>query len=87
MHMVSMDSYLSSLYYNAKRPRGLGGVNRLYNDVKKEGKFKISRKQITNWLMKQDTYTLHKPMRRRFRRNRVMVGGIDQQWQMDLADM
>ena len=37
--------------------------------------------------MKQDTYTLHKPIRRRFKRNRVMVGGIDQQWQMDLADM
>ena len=32
-------------------------------------------------------YTLHKPIRRRFRRNRVIVGSIDQQWQMDLADM
>ena len=37
--------------------------------------------------MKLDTYTLHKHIRRRFKRNRVMVGGIDQQWQMDLADM
>ena len=37
--------------------------------------------------MKQDTYTLHKPKRRHFRRNRVIVGGIDHQWQMDLADM
>ena len=32
-------------------------------------------------------YTLHKPIRRHFKRNRVIVGGIDQQWQMDLADM
>ena len=37
--------------------------------------------------MKQDTYTLHKPIRHHFRRNRVIVGGIDHQWQMDLADM
>jgi hypothetical protein len=37
--------------------------------------------------MKEDAYTLHKPMRRHFKRNRVIVGGIDQQWQMDLADM
>jgi transposase InsO family protein len=37
--------------------------------------------------MKQDTYTLHKPMRRHFKQNRVIVGGIDQQWQIDLADM
>ena len=37
--------------------------------------------------MKQDTYTLHKPARRHYKRNRVNVGGIDELWQMDLADM
>ena len=63
------------------------GVDRLYKDVKKEGKFNISRTKIKEWLMKQDTYTLHKPIRSHFRRNRVIVGGIDHQWQMDLADM
>ena len=59
----------------------------LVHGRRKEDKFAISRKQIKEWLMKQDTYTLHKPMRRRFKRNRVIVGGIDQQWQMDLTDM
>jgi hypothetical protein len=82
-----MDDYLPSIYYHPKRSEGFGGVGRLYQDVKKEGKFKISRKEIKAWLMKQDAYTLHKPMRRHFKRNRVIVGGIDQQWQMDLADM
>ena len=82
-----MDEYLSSVYYDPKRPGGFGGVDRLYDDVKKEGKFAISRKKLKEWLMKQDAYTLHKPMRRHFKRNRVIVGGIDQQWQMDLADM
>ena len=37
--------------------------------------------------MKQDTYTLYKPIQRNFKRNRVIVGGIDQLWQMDLADV
>ena len=37
--------------------------------------------------MKQDTYTLHKQARRHYKRNRVIVGGIDELWQMDLADM
>ena len=82
-----MDDYLASVYYDAKRSGGFGGVDRLYKDVKKEGKFNISRTKIKEWLMKQDTYTLHKPIRRHFRRNRVIVGGIDYQWQMDLADM
>ena len=82
-----MDKYLTSVYYDPKRPGSFGGVHRLYDDVKKEGAFKISRTKIKHWLMKQDAYTLHKPMRRNFKRNRVIVGGIDQQWQMDLADM
>ena len=79
---VTMDDYLTSVYYDSKRSGGLGGVDRLYDDVKKERKFNVTRNQIKEWLMKQDTYTLHKPIRRRFKRNRVMVGGIDQQWQM-----
>ncbi len=37
-----MDTYLSSVYYNPKRSGGFGGVERLYNDVKKDGKFDIS---------------------------------------------
>jgi hypothetical protein len=37
--------------------------------------------------MKQNPYTLHKPMHRHFKQNHVVVGGIDQQWQMDLVDM
>jgi hypothetical protein len=49
-----MDDYLSSVYYDPKRPGGFGGAERLYEDVKKEGKFAISRKEIREWLMKQD---------------------------------
>ena len=89
-----MDDYLASVYYDPKRSGGFGGVDRLYKDVKKEGKEgkekkerKRSRTKIKEWLMKQDAYILHKPIRRHFKRNRVIVGGINQQWQMDLADM
>ena len=82
-----MDEYLAQVYYNPKRSGALGGVERLYRDVKKEGKYDISRAQLKKWLMKQDTYTLHKLARRHYKRNRVIVGGIDELWQMDLADM
>ena len=82
-----MDEYLTQVYYNPKRAGALGGVERLYRDVKKDGKYDISRAQLKKWLMKQDTYTLHKPARRHYKRNRVIVGGMDELWQMDLADM
>ena len=84
---MNMDSYLESVYYNPKRSGSFGGVESLYRDVKEEGKLKLSRKQIRDWLLKQDTYTLHKPARRNFKRNRTIVSGIDELWMMDLADM
>ena len=47
----------------------------------------VSLPQIKQWLSVQDTYTLHRPVRRKFRRRRVVVGGIDHQWQADLVDV
>ena len=44
-------------------------------------------KEVKQWLSEQDTYTLHKPVRYRFRRRRVVVVGINHQWQADLVDM
>jgi len=38
-------------------------------------------------LKNQDTYTLHKQSYRKFKRNRIYVGGVDHQWEMDLVDM
>ena len=59
-----MDDYLMSVCYDLKRSSGFSGVDRLYEDVKKEEKFNISRRKIKEWLMKQDAYTLHKPISR-----------------------
>ena len=75
--MSDIDDYLSSVYYDPKRAGSFGGLENLYCDVNEEGKYKVSRKQLRDWFMKQDTYTLHKPARRNFKRNRVLVGGID----------
>ena len=43
--------------------------------------------KIKNWLAAQDAYTLHKPVTSKFKRNRVFVKNIDEQWQADLVDM
>ena len=43
---MNVDEYLSSVYYDPKRPGGVGGGERLYADVKKDGKFDITRKAI-----------------------------------------
>ncbi|XP_061166280.1 uncharacterized protein LOC133175179 [Saccostrea echinata] len=70
------------IYYDPKR--GYGGIQALYRQVKPLG---ISLKKIRDWLKEQDTYTLHKPIQRKFHRQQTRVTDIDEQWQLDLADV
>ena len=44
-------------------------------------------RDVERWLSTQDAYTLHKPVRRHFKRRCVVVGGPNKQWQADLVDM
>ena len=75
---------LEKLYCDVDRPSALGGVQKLYRAARQRG---ITRSKVVRWLQEQPGYTLHRPARITFRRNRVFVNGIDQQWQADLADV
>jgi hypothetical protein len=50
-------------------------------------KYRITLAQVREWVKEQDTYTLHKPIRRKFKRHRTKVTDIDEQCQLDLADV
>lgn len=77
---------LEQLYYDPKSPAGYAGEQALYRLARKSSK-KVKLEDVRNWLRKQQTYTLHKPIRRKFVRRKTIVGGIDYQWQADLADV
>lgn len=68
-------------YYNPIKPGSYGGVQPL---VHYSGK---SRPKITTWLSSQDAYTLHKPVRKVFPRRKTYAKGIQDLFQVDLADM
>ena len=70
---------MDKIYYDPKT--GYSGVQNL---MRKTGKTK---KEVEEFLQKQDVYSLHKPIVRKFERRRVYVDFIDQQWQADLVDM
>lgn len=81
-----MDTYLTKIYTDPENPGSLGGVHRLYEQTKRDGK-KYSFKAIQNWLLGFDAYTLHAPARRKYPRRRTLAFSIDQYWQCDLVDM
>ena len=72
---------LRTVYFDPKRVGSYGGVDALRRVTR------IPRKKVAEWLSEQDAYTLHKPARRHFKRRRVIVSGLHQQWQADLVDL
>ena len=69
-------------YYDAKQPGSLSGVDKLYRS-----QAHATRRELQDWLRGEEAYTLHKPVRYRFPRNKVVVSGLDDQWDADLMEM
>ena len=60
-------------YYNPKKEASFSGAHRFP-------------KATQQWLQSQDTYTLHKPVRKNFKRRKTIVPGANFQMQADLID-
>lgn len=78
---------LSDLYYTTGLPTAYGSAARLYNAAKRVNP-RITKSSVDQWLLRQDAYTLHRKARKHLTAEpRVYVGGIDEQWSMDLCDV
>jgi transposase InsO family protein len=77
---------LKKNYMDASLAGSLSGLQSFYRALKSRG-VKISKSKVKDWLQSQETYTLHKPARKKYARNKVITQGIDDVWQMDLVDM
>ena len=78
--------FLSNYYFNTKSPVAFTSPLALYREAK-ERYPSLTFRQVRTWLQFKDSYTLHKPVRYNFQRNRVIVTRIDDQWQADLVDV
>ena len=77
---------LPDIYYDPKNSGSFAGVKSLYMAAKQVDP-NITYKEVKDWLSGEITYTLHKPVRKTFKRNKIIVNGIDDQWEADLVDM
>ena len=85
--MSNWEKYLEKIYFDPEHPASFEGPLQLYKLVKKEGKYKISHSQIKCWIQKQESYSWNKGIKRKFQRGRVIVAGIDDQFDADLASL
>ena len=72
-------SKLQQRYYAPKLVGSYGGIAPLRRIIPEQ--------DAKRCFSEQDAYTLHEPVRRRFKRRCIVVGGPNQQWQADLVDM
>ena len=74
----------SKLYYDPSKPSAFSSLKKLQKAAKEIGK---KPGDIRSWLEKQDAYTLHRPLRKRFPRNPYTVNNIMDVWECDLIDV
>lgn len=73
-------------YTDFKNPGSYSGAQSFYRSLKQ--KFKnVKFTDIKKWLQTQDTYTLHKPKTKKFKRMKTIVPGVKDTIQIDLCDM
>ena len=78
---------MQKIYLDPSHPGSFIGANKLYQAIKTEGKHVISLPKIKRWLHDKESYSLNKPIRRKFKRLKVIFTGMHNQNEADLADM
>jgi transposase InsO family protein len=76
-----VENVLKKTYYDPTKPGAFSGAQALTRATKQR------KNRVRTWLSFQDTYTLHKPVKRKFKRRPVIVGGRFHQFQADLIDL
>ena len=69
---------MTDRYYNPGQSGSFGGLPIAERYLKGN---------VKDFLIRQDAYTLHRPIRYRFRHRQIFTKGIDDLWQADLVDM
>ena len=84
--MATLEETLTKLYSDPGEPASFAGISATYAALRNE-KLHVSRQNVEDYLNNKDSYTLHKPTRRKFPRRRTIVSSIGDQMQADLMSM
>ena len=81
--MMAAAATANRFYYDPARPTAFSTLRKLGVAAKKN----IKLDDIRHWLEKQDTYTLHRPIRKLFARKPYSVINVMDVWECDLVDV
>ena len=72
------------IYVSPKHTASFSGLDKLYRTAKNRFP-SVTRKEIRKWAENNFSYSLHKPSRRNFKKNKVYAPEIDSLWEADLV--
>ena len=84
--MADWKTFLQRVYFDPKEPGAFSGPKKVQS-LLKEHNFTPTLKNIKAWLQDQDAYSLLRPARYRFSRQRIITRGLDDLWDADLAEV
>jgi len=73
----------SKLYYDPAKPSAFATLKKL-QEAARQSKLGKKPGELLSWLEMQNTYTLHRPLRRKFPRNPYTVNNFFVVWECDL---
>ncbi len=76
---------LRTAYYDVGKAGSYSGV-KAFRKHSKAAKA-LPQRLVKRWLLGEQAYTKHVPIRRKFPRSRIVVHGVDEHWQADLVDL
>jgi len=80
-----MNNLLENIYFDPRHPASFGGAQKLYKFAKSIDDT-ITLKHVKDWLSSRHEYSLYKESKSKFKRNRIYVSYINEQWEIDLLD-
>ena len=80
----SKSNLIKRVYYDLASSAAYSGAEKVYSEAHRRNP-KITRDDVQDFLQSQDTYTIYRPKRKRFKRLATVPTGLHSHWQCDLA--
>ncbi len=84
--MSELFDQLNKLYSNATFPASLSGLRKFFKEAKIEIP-SLTFDQLKKWSRQNIAYSIHKPARKKIKRQRIYTNNIDYLWSCDLVDV
>ena len=84
--MSDIQRFLKDKYYDPSFAGSYAGLDKFYREIVKH-KPEITKATVRNFLLAQDSFTLHRKIIKSFKRNKAHYTRPNEYWYMDLKDM